>query len=327
MPTVRRLKRLTEMLLLLGAVAALLLATPFTLFQLGLAACLGIGVLGLKLLSGLNGQFSLGHSVFFAVGAYTAAILVESGVNYYLTLPLAAAAAFAVGFALGLPALRIRGFYLAVMTLVLAIAAPLIAGSTLLAPLTGGPEGIGIPRLSSPFAGLSDGEWWFILVVAVAIALWVGAIAMTGSRFGRSMRASYDHEVAARSIGINVAAVNTMTFGISAAYAGVAGALMIGQLGYVGPESFELIAGLGLFVAFLMTGPSWLGGAFVGGIFLQLVPSVIEDMSAGVGLPKQLTWAVYGVALLAIVYLQILAGRARAAKTATPDGVGGVPRR
>jgi branched-chain amino acid transport system permease protein len=308
---IRLARSLISAVLVAGAVAAPFLASDFTLFQISLAACLGTGVLGLKLLAGYNGQLSLGHSVFFAVGAYTIAILVDRGVDFHSTLPLAAAVSFLVGFALGWPALRIRGHGLAVVTLVIALATPQIAGASLLEPLTGGREGIGLPHVASPVAGLSEDQWLYIVVVGVAAALWLAAILIVNSRFGRAMQASRDQETAATAVGVNVAAVNSLTFGVSAAYAGLAGGMMAAVLHYVGPESFELIIGLGLFVAVLITGQGWLGGAFLGGLFLQFLPSWAEDLSTGVGLPEGLTWAIYGGALLIAVYAQILGGRRR----------------
>ena len=299
-------KRAVEAVLIVGAIVALFFASSFTLFELGMAACLGIGVLGVKVLSGYNGQFSLGHSVFFAIGAYSAAILVDRGVDFYLTLPLAVAVSFAAGFVLGWPALRIRGHYLAVVTLILALAVPQILQSTALAPLTGGPEGISVPVVASPFDGLSDGQWWFLIVVVAALVSWAIAIAIVRSRFGRAMQASHDNSGAARAVGINVVAVNTMSFGVSAAFAGLAGALMIGQLGYVSPQSFDLVVAIGLFVALVVTGPRWLGGAFLGGLFLQLMPSFVQGVTSGAGLPKTLTWAIYGSALLIVIYLQVV---------------------
>jgi branched-chain amino acid transport system permease protein len=299
-------RRSVEAALIVGAIAALFLASSFTLFELGMAACLGIGVLGVKLLSGYNGQFSLGHSVFFAIGAYCAAILVDRGVDFYLSLPLAAAVSFAAGFALGWPALRIRGHYLAVVTLILALTAPQILQSTALTPLTGGPEGIGVPVLASPIGALSDGQWWFLMVVVASLAAWGLAIGIVRSRFGRAMQACHDNAAAARAVGINVVAVNTVSFGVSAAFAGLAGALMIGQLGYVSPQSFDLVVAIGLFVALVVTGPRWLGGAFLGGLFLQLMPSFVQGLTSGAGLPKTLTWAIYGSALLIVIYLQVV---------------------
>ncbi len=309
MAPIRLARNIVSTMLLAGALAAPFLATDFTLFQLSLAACLGIGVLGLKLLAGYNGQLSLGHSVFFAVGAYTTAILVDRGVDVHLTLPLAAAVSFLAGFALGWPALRIRGHGLAVVTLVIALATPQIAGSSALEPLTGGRDGIALPRVVSPVPGLSEDQWLYLLVVGMAAALWLAAVAIVRSRFGRAMQSSRDQETAASAVGINVPAVNALSFGLSAAYAGLAGGLMAALLRYVGPESFELIIGLGLFVALLATGERWLGGAFLGGLFLQFLPSWAEDLSTGVGLPEGLTWAVHGVALMIVVYAQILGRR------------------
>lgn len=289
-------------LLLMGALAAPVLAANYTLFQLSSAICYGIGILGLKLLSGYNGQFSLGHSAFFATGAYVAVVLSDAGWNYYLTIPVAAAGTFILGLLLGWPALRIRGHHLALVTFLLALAAPQLARSSLLTPFTGGSLGTGMPRPAPPIAGVSADLWWYGLSLVAALLLLAFAVAITRGRFGRAMQASRDHPRAARAMGMDVALVNTTAFGISASYAGIAGALMMGPLAYVGPDSFTSLVAIGLFIGVLLTGLRWLAGSFIGGLVIVFLPIWTEDLAQNLTATKHLTWGAFGIALLAIVY-------------------------
>lgn len=306
MPPAVRLRILADAALIVGALAAPFIVSGFTLFQLSQAICYGIGVLGLKLLSGFNGQFSLGHSIFFAVGAYTTATLTANGFDIYLTLPLAAGTAGILGFVIGWPALRIRGHHLAVVTLVFALATPQIARWSVLQEVTGGPAGIGFSRPAVPIGTLSQDEWWYALTVVVAAALIAVAVLITRSRLGRSMQASRDNPIAARANGVNTAWINTLSFAISASFAGLAGGLMMGPLAYVGPDSFGVLLGIGLFVAIVITGPTWIGGAFVGGLLIIFLPNWAEGLSLGLDKTSALTNAVYGVALLAVLFAQLI---------------------
>ena len=301
-----RLRLLVDTALVFGAIAAPVVASGFTLFQLSQAVCYGIGVLGLKLLAGFNGQFSLGHSIFFAVGAYTTAALTANGFDFYQTLPVAAVGAAILGFAIGWPALRIRGHHLAVVTLVFALAAPQLARWSVLQDVTGGSAGIGFSRPAVPIDGLSQDEWWYAVSVVVALALVVVAILITRSRIGRAMQASRDNPVAARANGVNTAGVNTFSFALSASYAGLAGGLMMGPLAYVGPDSFGALLGISLFVAIVITGPKWIGGAFVGGLLIVFLPNWAENLSLGLDKTSALTNVVYGVALLGVLYAQLV---------------------
>ena len=142
------------------AVAALLplFVKNFILFQLTLAMVYGIAILGLNLLTGINGQFSLGHSAFFAIGAYTAAIMMDRfGLNYLWTLPVAGIVCLGFGFLFGLPALRLHGIYLALATFSLAVATPQILKSTPLEHWTGGVQGIVIIKPDAPFGAVIGG--------------------------------------------------------------------------------------------------------------------------------------------------------------------------
>ena len=216
------------------AVAALVIAAllplalkNFVLFQLTLAMSYAIAILGLALLTGFNGQFSLGHSAFFAVGAYTAAIMMDHwGISYIWTLPVAGVASLVFGFLFGLPALRLQGIYLALATFSLAVAAPQLLKSKPLEPWTGGVQGIVIVKPDAPFGlPLSSDQWLYYLTLAVVVVAFVCAANLINSRTGRALIAIRDNPIAARAMGIDISLYKALTFGVSAFYTGVAGAL------------------------------------------------------------------------------------------------------
>src|SRR5437764_9647800 len=206
-------------LILLGLGLIVVAVIPFTLknfyiFQITLAIIYAIAILGLNLLTGFNGQFSLGHSAFYAIGAYTAAIMMENlGVSYVWTIPVAAIVCFVFGFLFGLPALRLEGIYLALATFALAIAIPQVLKSSVLEHWTGGVQGIVIIKPEAPFGlPLSSDQWLYVFTVIVAIVMYVCATNLVKSRTGRALIAIRDHPVAASAMGINVSLYKSLTF-------------------------------------------------------------------------------------------------------------------
>src|SRR6266704_2105238 len=193
-------------------------AKNFFIFQLTLALIYAIAILGLNLLTGFNGQFSLGHSAFYAIGAYTAAILMDQAdVPYYWTLPAAGLVCLVSGFLFGLPALRLEGIYLALATFALAVAIPQLLKSTPLEPWTGGVQGVVIVKPDAPFGlPINSDQWLYFFTVAVAIVLYVCAINLVRSRTGRAIIAIRENPIAASAMGVNVSLYKSLTFGVSA---------------------------------------------------------------------------------------------------------------
>ena len=291
-------------LILLAAGFAVALAVPFVLknfyiFQITLAIIYAIAILGLNLLTGFNGQFSLGHSAFYAIGAYTAAIMMDGfDVNYVLTLPAAALVCFVFGFLFGLPALRLEGIYLALATFALAIAIPQILKSTLVEHWTGGVQGISLIKPDAPFGlPLNSDQWLYLFTAIVAIVMYACAANLIRSRTGRALIAIRDHPVAASAMGINVALYKSLTFGVSALYTGVAGALGAIAIAFVAPDSFTFQLAIVLFVGLVVGGVTSIPGTILGGFFVLFVPNIAESFSKG------LAGAVYGVILLLVIYL------------------------
>jgi branched-chain amino acid transport system permease protein len=285
-------------------VAAIALPLPFLLknffiFQLTLAMVYAIAILGLNLLTGFNGQFSLGHSAFFAIGAYTAAILMDQfDVAYYWTLPAAGIVCFVAGFLFGLPALRLEGVYLALATFALALAMPQILKLSPLEHWTGGVQGIVLIKPNAPFGlPLNPDQWLYFFVFAVAALLFFCAYNLVSSRTGRAIKAIRDNPVAARTMGVNLSLYKSLTFGVSALYTGIAGALGGIAVQFVAPDSFTFGLSIALFVGLVVGGVGSIGGALFGAWFVLFVPNIAEQVSKG------LAGAVYGVILVFMIYL------------------------
>lgn len=286
------------------AFLAVALALPFVVrnfvvFQLTMAMVYAIAILGLNLLTGFNGQFSLGHSAFFGLGAYTAAILIENyGVPYYLTFPVAGLVCFCFGFLFGLPALRLEGIYLALATFALAVAMPQILKSTPLEPWTGGVQGIVVTKPDAPFGlPLSPDQWLYFLTLAIGAIMTLAAFNLINSRSGRAIVAIRDNPIAARAMAVDVSLYKTLTFGVSALYTGIAGALSALAIQFVAPDSFTFALAIGLFVGLVVGGVGSIPGALFGGFFVLFVPNIAEQISKG------LAGAVYGVILILVIYL------------------------
>jgi branched-chain amino acid transport system permease protein len=302
--TIAGMPMTTWRLVALAAGLVILAVVPFVtknfyIFQITLAIIYAIAILGLNLLTGFNGQFSLGHSAFYAIGAYTAAIMMDGfDVNYVWTLPAAAVVCFIFGFLFGLPALRLEGVYLALATFALAIAIPQMLKSSLVEHWTGGVQGITIIKPDAPFGlPLSSDQWLYIFTVAVAIVMYVCANNLVRSRTGRALIAIRDHPIAASAMGINVSLYKSLTFGVSALYTGVAGALGAIAISFVAPDSFTFSLAVALFVGLVVGGTGSIPGTFFGGLFVLFVPNIAEQFSKG------LAGAVYGIILLLVIYL------------------------
>jgi branched-chain amino acid transport system permease protein len=271
----------------------------YSTFQATLIMIYAMAILGLNLLTGFNGQFSLGHSAFYAVGAYTAAILVyHLDFPVYVTIPIGGVVCFVAGFLFGLPALRLEGLYLALATFALAVAVPQILKSSHLEGLTGGVQGLDIFRPDVP-AGLplTMDQWWYLITFVIMLLLFWAAWNLINSRSGRAMMAIRDNPIAAQSMGINTSLYKSLTFGVSAFYTGIAGALSAIVIEFVAPDSFTFQLSILLFIGLVVGGPGSIWGAIVGGLFILMVPNIAEEISTG------LSYAVFGVILILIIYV------------------------
>jgi branched-chain amino acid transport system permease protein len=288
----------------LAALVAAACLVPFLLsnyhiFQVTLALAYSIALLGLNMLTGYNGQISLGHGAFYALGAYVTAILMAKfGVAYWLTIPVAGFVCLIVGFLFGLPALRLEGLYLALATFALAVATPQLLKYKHLEEWTGGVQGIVITKPDPPFdLPINEDQWLYFFTLAITLVMFVLAWNLLRGRVGRAIVAIRDHPIAAETMGINTALYKSLTFGVSALFTGIAGALGAIAVQFVAPDSFTVFLSISFLVGVVVGGLASISGALYGALFIQFVPNIADQIS------KAAPWAIYGIFLIAFMYM------------------------
>lgn len=284
-----------------AALAVVLVALPFvfTSYRVGqftLVGAYAVAVLGLNLLVGYSGQISLGHGASFALGAYVSAILItDAGFPAFATVPVAAVICFGAGFLLGLPALRLRGLYLAILTLGLAVATPQLIKR--FDGLTGGTQGINVEQPGAPaWSGLADDQFLYLATLAFTVVMFLLAARLVRGRVGRALIAIRDNETAATAQGVNPARYKTLAFATGSLYAGVGGALYVFSIGFVAPESFTLVVSFSFLAAVVVGGLATIGGAVFGALFIEFVPVYAGDVN------EALAGVIYGAVLIAFMY-------------------------
>ena len=303
-PLDRRWALIGSILLLLGLIALPFLFKNYRVFQFNLVLVYAIAVLGLNILTGFNGQISLGHGAFYAVGAYTAAVLMDKfGVPFWLTLPIAGVLCFSFGFLMGFPALRLAGHYLALATFALALAIPQLLKYKRIEGWTGGVQGIVLTKPDPPFSmslfgqPLSPDRWLYFVTLAVAALMFLLAWNLLRGRVGRALVAIRDHPIAATAMGINLPMFKSLTFGVSAAYTGIAGALGGVVVAFVSPDSYTVQLSIFMLVGVVVGGLASIPGAIFGAIFIQYVPNIADQVS------KSAPAAIYGILLIGLMFL------------------------
>ena len=305
--------------------------SDFRASQFALVAVYFIALLGLNVLTGYTGQISLGHGAFMAIGAYTTAILVsDQGLKLgghtfsaelrdLATIPIAGLVAGLAGVLFGIPALRLAGPYLALATFAVAVALPSIVRRA--DSLTGGSSGINLFGLEQ-VTGLgvqttvfgrtiAYTDWVYYLSWTIAAVLFVAAWLLLRGRTGRALRAIRDSEVAAASSGVHLATYKTFAFGVSAAYAGVAGSLFALVIEFVNPSSPDPVRlSLWLLVGLVVGGLGSLGALLAGALLIEFLPDVAQELTNAPGTPD----IIYGAVLILTMLL-------------LPTGVGGLLRR
>jgi len=276
-------RRLAIRVIVTLAVGAALIVVPlhYPLFrvegQFNVIITYAIAALGLNLLTGYNGQISVGHGAFFGVGAYTTAILVaDHGWPHLATVAAAAALTFVLGLLVGLPALRIQGLYLALVTLALAASFPLIV--TRFNSVTGGTQGMRVPRFRAPdWTGLKDYQWKYYVLLTFAVVAFVLVRNLVKSRVGRAIIATRDNETAARVLGVDLPVYKVLTFGVSALLAGTAGALSVINEPFVNAEKYNINLSITLLVAVVVGGAATILGPAWGAFFVVMIPTWLPD--------------------------------------------------
>lgn len=288
-------------LLLIAAVllVPLFAASGYQLLKLSSLAIYALALLGIVLLTGFVGQISLGQGAFFAVGGYSAAVLIASfGLPYWASIVPAAGFCFVFGYLFGIPAIRLSTHHLALATFGLAMAVPPLIRYKLFAPWTGGVQGIVLDKPKAPFGlPLSSDQWLYVLTICIVAICFAGAASLVRGRLGRAMRASRDNPVAAAAMGIDVARTKCMAFGLSALITGVAGACSAVVTQFVSPDSYDVYLSLYLLVGAIVGGLYSPWGAVLGAIVIEFLPTLAEQIS------KTGTSAVYGALLIVVVYL------------------------
>ncbi|GAA3929331.1 branched-chain amino acid ABC transporter permease [Actinomadura viridis] len=282
---------------------------PFRVFQFTMVLVYAVALLGLNLLVGHAGQISLGHGAFFAVGAYGAAIMMDRwDLPYPVTLPAAAALAFAIGLGLGVPATRLRGLYLALVTLAIAIfLVPLLKRFE---PVTGGSMGLTLEKPRPPaWSGLAEDQWLYFLTLAVAAAAFLLTFGVLRSRVGRALHSVRDNETAAEVMGVRLAFYKRFAFAWSAMLAGAAGCVYTWVIGFVSPDSFAVTLSITMLAGLVVGGLGSAWGPLLGGLFVMFVPSLSQDVN------KAAPGVIFGLLIIAVMYvaptgLAGLAGRA-----------------
>lgn len=294
-----------------SALLLLLLAAPwlfaeYWLAQLTFVLIYSIAGLGLMLLAGFTGLFSLGHAAFLGVGAYTHAVMTNAGVPFPIALACAAGLSAAVGLVVGLPALRVKGIYLGMATLSFGFIVEEVLARW--ESVTGGNSGIQIkkPDIFGWVLETGDQFYWLCLVITVVATL--GILNLLRSPTGRAFVAIRDSEISAQSMGIHLAYYKTLSFALSAALAGIAGALYAHKLQFISPDQFSLMQSIELLLMIVIGGVGSVHGVFLGAIFLISMPQAIamvkDYLPAAVGQAPGLQGVVYGVVVIAFVLFE-----------------------
>ena len=273
-------------------------ATDLQLFRLTNVLVYAIALLGLNIVVGYNGQISLGHGAFYALGAYITAILVvHAGFAHWVTIPIAGAICFGAGFLFALPVLRLGTMHLAMATFAIGAVVPILAKARGIEQWTGGGQGMGIDVPAVPLGlPLSFDQWLFLLTLGTLVVSFVLAANLLRGRIGRAVIAIRDDPTAAQAMGIDVVMYKAIIFGVSALLAGVAGALAALAIRYVGPGMFGVFLSFGLLIGIAVGGIGSLSGAIYGAVFLQFI-FLLVGTTARV-LQTWNLWLIYGTILV-----------------------------
>ena len=220
------------------------------------------------------------------------------GIPYWLTLPIAGTVCLVAGFLFGLPALRLEGLYLALATFAVGVSMPQLLKYKHFEGWTGGVQGIVIIKPDPPFGlPLSQDQWLYFFTLMVTLAMFALGWNLLRGRVGRAMVAIRDQPIAAEAMGVNTAMYKSLTFGVSAMYTGIAGALGAIAVQFVAPDSFTIFLSISLLVGIVIGGLASISGAIYGAIFIQFVPNIADQIS------KAAPWAIYGIFLIVFMYL------------------------
>jgi len=294
--------------LIVALIGAPLVVDDFTISVLQSVAGTALAGLGLMVLIGFTGQVSLGHAAFLGIGAYAEAVLLSKGVPFPLAPVLAAAISGAAGLLIAVPALRLVGLYLAIATFAFLIIVQEVL--TRWESLTGGNNGMRVPDMLL-FGYNIEADWErYYVVLFFTLVCFIGVINLMRSPTGRAMVAIRDSEIAAQSLGVNVAYYKTVAFFISAAITGLAGALFAHKANFLSPEGFGVIASFNMLVLVVVGGLGSIHGAVFGAIFVIFLPqalSIVKDwLPPAIGHQPGLEAGVFGLILVCTILFEPL---------------------
>jgi branched-chain amino acid transport system permease protein len=294
-------------LLMLALLAAPFAAGEYLMSQLQFICIYSIVGLGLMLLVGFTGQISLGHAAFLAIGAYTEALMQARGLPFFASLPCAALFAAALGWVVGLPALRLKGIYLAIATLAFNVIIEEVLARW--ESLTGGNTGLHLKPVELLGYRLDDDAGFYYLCLALTVLSILGVMNLLRSPTGRAFVAIRDSEISASCMGVNLATYKTLSFALSAALTGVAGALYAHKVTFISPEQFTLLQSIELITIVILGGVGFVHGAVLGAAFLIVLPQLISMLKdylpanvAGSGLQA----VVFGLVLIGFIIFEPL---------------------
>ena len=291
-------------LLLIGFLALLpAWASPYLLGELSYVLILCIASLGLMTLTGFTGQVSLGHAAFIAIGAYTHTWLLSHGVPLLLSLPIAALLSAAAGLLVGIPAIRVSGLYLAMVTMAFAIIVEQLIGHW--ESVTGGFTGLAVPAPTLLGIALGGPKAFYGSCLVMLIVVIVGLLNLMRSGLGRAFIGVRESEAASYGLGIHVERVKATAFALSAGVTGLAGALLAHHLKYLTPDGFTLLLSLELVLMVVIGGMGSIRGAILGAVLISLLPRIISEIKPllPVALSKQFGLEIFIFGLVLAVFV------------------------
>jgi branched-chain amino acid transport system permease protein len=298
--------RLWYGLLIAALIVAPWVIAEYWLAQLSFVLIYSIVGLGLMLLAGFTGQVSIGHAAFLGVGAYTQAYLTNLGVPFPIALVVATLLSAGVGVVVGVPALRVKGIYLGIATLAFGFIVEEVFARW--ESVTGGNAGIHVKAPNVFGWKLSSDTEFYYLCLVLCIAVTIGVLNLLRSPTGRAFVAIRDSEISAQSMGINLAYYKGLSFALSAAMAGIAGALYAHKMQFLSPDQFSLIQSVDLLLLVVVGGLGFVHGAFLGAIFLITMPQLIalgkDLLPPAIGGAAGLQAVIYGIVLVVFVLFE-----------------------
>jgi len=265
-------------LFILGLVAAPFATDPYVIYLINLSCVATVAALGLNLLTGFTGQISLGHAAFFAIGAYSTAIIAsELRMPYWVCLPASGFIAAFTGLLVGIPCLRLKGLYLAMATMSFGVVVEYVVITW--DSVTKGVRGIGIPTPEVFGYPLDSNEKLYYFLLAVTALAVVAATNLVRTRIGRAFIAIRDRDIAAEVMGVNLTKYKVMAFGIGSFYAGVAGGLYAYLMHYIHPEHFTFLLSVQYLAIIIVGGLGSVLGSVLGAVFITIIPEFIKGLA------------------------------------------------